>query len=749
MEVKVISRDRTFSYDDSRYGVEPDRAFREEEVVHENKLQPFVDRHLPQSSWTDAKKDKKKSIKMSSSLPLIKPKATRARDFVGSARIHNPSVSVYPTKRDALVKRNPIPIDKNKMRRIPTLLSKGLKSPPSLHPSQTSDINISHGLRDYDNGELRMAIKKLTRAVGQQPHAFLPRFVRGLCHAQRNKFSKAVDDFSACCRIDPDSAISYYNRGVAQSSLFNFAEAKDDFTMAIKLDKNDKDAYINRAMLHRRNGDYQLAQRDYASVRNVGKQAGGTLGGIIDATNGQPGDFPESLKNSWDGFKPIDSDNENETGKKVGMASSIALPKIGSNGKPSESLEMDAAKKRSTMRKTKRATRKTRHNVTKGGSPPKNLYISKADEERKQKELKAKIYGMVHLALTEVPDARTPAQLDLLVAESRLMSAFAHLDAKELRTLWQFLTYRKFNSGKRLFEMGDEATNFYVVWSGQVSARIPSNSSPVMGRSPSPEAGGFSAFLKKHSGLETELTVNLMNAGDTLGEAVGHGEEAYRKAACVTEQPTELLVLNQHGFNKTFKIFFEKRERDKMLFLKNLSCFGGNQWSEDEILKLAHYCREQEFRAGNAIVTQDQSCEGLYFIQSGLVTVLRNINGIFDDEGKPSMCTVAVTKLCSGECFGETTVLDMNSGSAYPSTIICETLVKCLRIDKAQLKGKKWQDENVQAVLKEASVRYPDDNVLLQAHIDMRRSQTRKKKVMLEMHGTMKRRGRKDERRMK
>ena len=45
---------------------------------------------------------------------------------------------------------------------------------------------------------------------------------------------------------------------------------------------------------------------------------------------------------------------------------------------------------------------------------------------------------------------------------------------------------------------------------------------------------------------QSETTINVMNAGKTLGEAVGaDSENCYRKAACVTEQPTELLMLDQ------------------------------------------------------------------------------------------------------------------------------------------------------------------------------------------------------------
>ena len=104
--------------------------------------------------------------------------------------------------------------------------------------------------------------------------------------------------------------------------------------------------------------------------------------------------------------------------------------------------------------------------------------------------------------------------------------------------------------------------------SGQVSARIPVSVSPITIK--------HTAILKASSSFIHETTVHTMNVGETLGEAVGGdgGDEHARKAACVTEQRTELLILNQKGFVKTFKVFLERREREKMEFLREVPIFG-------------------------------------------------------------------------------------------------------------------------------------------------------------------------------
>ena len=99
------------------------------------------------------------------------------------------------------------------------------------------------------------------------------------------------------------------------------------------------------------------------------------------------------------------------------------------------------------------------------------MSTSKRRREKQQSDLKAKIYGLTHLALVCPAHERTPVQLDILVKESRMMRAFQHLDENQLRSLWQHLHYKKYTSNVRIFEEGGDADHFYVIYSGSVSAR--------------------------------------------------------------------------------------------------------------------------------------------------------------------------------------------------------------------------------------------------------------------------------------
>ena len=120
----------------------------------------------------------------------------------------------------------------------------------------------------------------LTLRSSQDSTNFLPWFVRGLCYAKLKKWNSAIKDFTKCCNISKTdltdrsastAALAFFNRGVAKSRCleFEFSEAIKDFSEAIILDKGEKDYYKNRALLYRRNGDYQLAQKDYQVVQSL------------------------------------------------------------------------------------------------------------------------------------------------------------------------------------------------------------------------------------------------------------------------------------------------------------------------------------------------------------------------------------------------------------------------------------------------------------------------------------------------
>jgi hypothetical protein len=137
-----------------------------------------------------------------------------------------------------------------------------------------------------------------------------------------------------------------------------------------------------------------------------------------------------------------------------------------------------------------------------------------------------------------------------------------------------------------------------------------------------------------------------------------------------------------------------------------------------------------------------------YFISAGLATVVRGVSENVGQSNEMKLCDVAVTKLCTGELFGEDCVKEDSLG-LFPSTIVCETAVRVYRLDKAQINVKRWQEEQLAYVLKLSSVRYPEDCILLQMFLDTNKNAAQKEKTMKQLEKTLKKRDRKDDKKMK
>ena len=518
-----------------------------------------------------------------------------------------------------------------------------MKLLPDMTPDQSLDVNVSIGLRDFTGEQYKSSLKRLNKAIIHHPNDITPRFVRGLCLEKLCQYDLALKDFSVCCQLGMqyenryECALAYFNRGVISNCMQNFKGAMEHFTKAISLYDLDPDFYGNRALLYRRSGDFQNAQKDYHSMRNLSS-------------------YDECHLNQHKHHKYIPSNNQSQcrTGK-----------------------------------------------------------INCADD-KSGSDLKSSFYGQVYTAISCPAKDRTPNQLDILVKETKMMTAFVHFDIDQLRTLWKYLEYQKYPTNSRIFEQGDPADDYFVIWTGCVSARVRKESSTIR------HANVARAFA-----LETEFVVNTMKAGETLGEAVLQG--GTRKAACVTEETTELLVLRKIHFDLTFRLFLERVHDDKVNFLSKFQCF--RNFDKKKLNTMADFIREHEYNTGDTIIRQNEIADSVYFIKSGLISISR----IPDTEGSEHIEPICLSKLCSGDIFGEAAA---NGNPClrklFPSTAVSETKAICYRLDKKQMDRCGW-DQSTRTLLSIMAIKYPDDTILVQAYVDRKRRLQIRKKMQKEL----------------
>ncbi len=96
---------------------------------------------------------------------------------------------------------------------------------------------------------------------------------RGLAHAQKGNWEKAVRDFNEMIRLDPENPRGYKNRSFAYSVLGDAQLAAADATEAIRRNPTDPTAHYNRGYAHLLSNDFDRAIADMSEAIRLHKEA--------------------------------------------------------------------------------------------------------------------------------------------------------------------------------------------------------------------------------------------------------------------------------------------------------------------------------------------------------------------------------------------------------------------------------------------------------------------------------------------
>ena len=100
----------------------------------------------------------------------------------------------------------------------------------------------------------------------------------------------------------------------------------------------------------------------------------------------------------------------------------------------------------------------------------------------------------------------------------------------------------------------------------------------------------------------------------------------------------------------------------------------------------------------------------MFFVKTGMLSLIRNIP--LDHTQETKACQICVSKLSSGDVFGEATILDEKQMTVFTTSVISETLSICYRLDKLQLERSHW-DSDTKRNLSATSIKFQDDSTLL------------------------------------
>lgn len=575
-----------------------------------------------------------------------------------------------------------------------------MKLLPDMTPDQSSDVNVSTGLRDFTCEQYLLSLKRLNKAITHHPKSITPRFVRGLCHEKLCEYELALKDFTVCCELGTEKqqhecALAYFNRGVLNIRLEKFDLAMDCFTAAISLYDMDPDFHSNRALLYRRKGDFQRSQDEYQSVRRLTYQ----------------------------------NNNNNSNGGNKSDSTRLSIGKVHSKSPPFNGTD-NGINKISDENEAKTIFFGQLHTAL--ICPAKDRTPSQIDILVKETKM---MEAFVHFDTDQQKTLWKHLEYKKLSSNVRIFEQGDSSDGYYV--IWSGAV-----SARVLKEGTTHQTN--SVTTTTPSRTIQRHSDTTTNVKVNDNVA--KAHLAMMDGAE--VVVNVMKSGETLGEAVLQGD--VRKASCVTEQPTELLCIQKEHFDLIFRAFLERVQEEKMNFLSQLQCF--RNLTPDRLNFLANFAREHKFNAGETIIRQDSPADGVYFLKSGLVSVnrrlrfcdsMRNValtssssssgNQTPKHEQHMSDVNVCVTRLSSGDIFGEASVSRMDGEKKlFPSSVVSETKVVCYRLDKVHIDDSNCgrDGSTIATLISMMAIKCPSNEILYQAHLNKKRNIANRKRIM-------------------
>jgi len=135
---------------------------------------------------------------------------------------------------------------------------------PDFHPALQKQINILFLMNDE-----KESVRLVDNAIRLYPENPEYHYLRGIINNGRERYSKALDDFTAAIDLNPgkDLLYRYYlGRGVSYMGLLEYDQALVDLGTSIEQNDTIASAYYSRGMVNYELRDYEAAVKDFRKI---------------------------------------------------------------------------------------------------------------------------------------------------------------------------------------------------------------------------------------------------------------------------------------------------------------------------------------------------------------------------------------------------------------------------------------------------------------------------------------------------
>lgn len=149
--------------------------------------------------------------------------------------------------------------------------------------------DFQYALRKIEAGEIKTAIRFLTRVIEKDPEHLDAYYNRGEARIAIGDFTGAVEDCDKSISLNPEDADAYLNRGSAKANLKDYSSSLADTDNALCLGFSKLEiAYLNKAVCYLHLNNAQEAKEAFEKVIEVAPDspqastAGDALSSLFD-----------------------------------------------------------------------------------------------------------------------------------------------------------------------------------------------------------------------------------------------------------------------------------------------------------------------------------------------------------------------------------------------------------------------------------------------------------------------------------
>jgi len=217
---------------------------------------------------------------------------------------------------------------------------------------------------------------------------------------------------------------------------------------------------------------------------------------------------------------------------------------------------------------------------------------------------------------TKIVHPKTDEQRSRLQERALKCLLFKTLDDSQLSDVIDAMFEKKVDAGEYVIHQGDDGDFFYVI-----------------------ESGVYSAIIDTEEGPKSKVVLTYENVGSFGELALLYNMP--RAASVRAETDGSLWAMDRQTFRKiVLKSAHQKRKMYES-FLENVSLLESLEKYERE--NIADALVSQNFGSGQVVIKQGDRANGMYFVESGTLVVLKRMDG----EEKE------VNELHQGQYFGE------------------------------------------------------------------------------------------------